>query len=66
MSFKGHVDNGVIVLDKPARLPQGTPVLVQVQTRKKKDSTGIAGIWHDERSANEIIKDIYQSRRSKK
>jgi len=33
---------------------------------KTKDVTGIVGSWKDERSADEIVKDIYSSRRSKK
>ena len=28
MSYQGHVQNGVVVLDEPLALPNGTPVLV--------------------------------------
>lgn len=66
MTLKGHIDNGIIVLDEPMRLPNGTRVTVQPNTGKLKDPTGIAGSWIDDRSAEEIIKDIYGSRRSKK
>lgn len=30
MVLAGHVKNGVIVLDRPEALPEGTPVLVSV------------------------------------
>ena len=29
MSYRGHVENGVIVLDEPGALPDGTPVNVE-------------------------------------
>ena len=29
MSFAGHVQNGVVVFDKPNALPEGTPVNVE-------------------------------------
>ena len=66
MTLKGHVDNGVIILDEPVKLPNGTRVTIQSRTGKVKDPTGVAGSWIDDRSAEEIIKDIYGSRRSKK
>lgn len=30
MSFEGHIENGVVVFDKPVSLPNGTPVRVEV------------------------------------
>ena len=35
MTIKGHVENGVIVLDEPIRLENGTPVTVEVRRRKE-------------------------------
>lgn len=29
MSFRGHVKDGIVVLDQPLALPDGTPVLVE-------------------------------------
>ena len=29
MTYRGHIKNGVAVLDEPADLPEGTPVVVQ-------------------------------------
>ncbi|OGJ85488.1 MAG: hypothetical protein A2268_03130 [Candidatus Raymondbacteria bacterium RifOxyA12_full_50_37] len=66
MTLKGHVDNGVIILDEPVNLPNGTRVTIQSKVGKVKDPSGIAGSWVDDRSAEEIIKDIYGSRRSKR
>lgn len=65
MTFKGHVNNGIIVLDEPTKLPNGTHVLIQPQEQERKDPTGIAGSWEDERTAEKIVQDIYQARRSR-
>jgi hypothetical protein len=67
MTYRGHVSGGVIVLDAPAKLPDGASVLVVPEEETKiKDPTGIAGSWRDDRSAEEIIKEIHQARRSRK
>ena len=66
MTIKGRISNGTIVLDKPVRLPEGTRVVVRPVPGKIKDPTGIAGTWVDKRSAEEIIKDIHQARRSRR
>ncbi len=29
MTFRGHIQNGVVVFDQPVALPDGTPVAVQ-------------------------------------
>jgi hypothetical protein len=31
MDFRGHIQGGVVVLDEPAALPEGTPVTVRVE-----------------------------------
>lgn len=31
MTFQGHVENGMIVLNEPLPLPDGTPVVVEAQ-----------------------------------
>jgi hypothetical protein len=31
MTYRGHIKNGVAVLDTPIKLPDGTPVQVQVE-----------------------------------
>ncbi len=35
MTIKGHVENGVVVLDEPIQLENGTPVTVEVRGRKE-------------------------------
>ncbi|HOC70240.1 MAG TPA: hypothetical protein PLL36_02155 [Candidatus Hydrogenedentes bacterium] len=30
MTYKGHVQNGAIVLDEPTRLPEGAPVKIEL------------------------------------
>ncbi len=34
MTYRGHVKNGQITLDQPARLPEGAEVQVEVVARK--------------------------------
>ncbi len=31
MTFQGHVENGVIILNEPVPLPNGTPVVVEAK-----------------------------------
>lgn len=33
MTYRGHIENGRIVLDEPAKLPEGTRVTVHVEPR---------------------------------
>jgi len=66
MPFRGKFSGGIIVLEDHVKLPEGTKVLVEPDKHSHVDPTGIAGIWKDERSAEEIIRDIHKARRSKK
>lgn len=34
MSYQGHVENGVILLDEPAELPEGTLVRIEPVVRR--------------------------------
>jgi hypothetical protein len=34
MSYRGHMQKGVAVLDTPADLPDGTPVVINVEPRE--------------------------------
>jgi len=38
MTYRGHVKQGVIVLDSPAQLPEGTEVEVRASEHLSKDS----------------------------
>jgi len=40
MTYRGHVRNGVVVLDEPADLTDGTPVSVRPLRRAAKSSKG--------------------------
>ena len=42
MSFQGHIENGVVVLDEPVSLPNGTVVRVEPVegTKEKAESSG--------------------------
>ena len=45
MTYRGHVRNGQITLDEPARLPEGAEVMVEiVQTVKDDTLARIAGL----------------------
>ena len=64
--YRGQVHNGVIVVDGNMPLREGTRVIIEPARRNVSDRTGVAGSWVDERSADEIIKDIKEARHSKK
>jgi len=34
MVYKGHVENGMVVLDEPADIQEGTPVLIEVADKR--------------------------------
>lgn len=44
MSIRGHIKNGVIVLDEPAELPEGAEVRVQVVPIKIRAAPSRSGI----------------------
>ena len=46
MTYRGHIKNGVAVLDGPVSLPDGTPVRVEVEALK-------SGFW-EHRSIEEL------------
>lgn len=41
MTYRGHIKNGTVVLDRPAELPEGTPVEVTVLTPVRPPITSI-------------------------
>jgi len=47
MNFEGHVENGMVVLDQPLPLPDGTPVRVE-------PITPTAGDFWESRSLDEL------------
>jgi hypothetical protein len=49
MSFQGHIEKGMVVLDQPLPLPDGTPVLVEPIT------TAAADFWQS-RSLDDLAK----------
>jgi hypothetical protein len=65
-AYRGHVHGGTIVVDGPMRLPEGATVVIRPEKKVVRDPTGIAGLWVDERSPQEIVSDIRGARRSKK
>jgi len=52
MTYKGHVENGVVVLDEAAALPEGVTVEIKVALAEKQGSLSKEGSHFDR------IKDI--------
>jgi len=49
MTYRGHIKNGVAVLDEPVNLPDGTPVRVEVEPLD-------ADFWHG-KSVEELARE---------
>lgn len=66
MIYKGKVKGNAIIMDGNVKLPDGLLVDIVVpkteSTQGEKDSTGICGLWQDERDAEEIIRDLKKAR----
>ena len=45
MTLKGHFENGQIVLDEPANVPNGTPVTVQLDTESTQKPASGKSVW---------------------
>lgn len=64
MTLTGHVKNNMITIDnKEVNLPDGSMVKI-IPVNKKEEIDDICGSWEDDRSAEEIINDIRQSRKN--
>lgn len=62
-TFSGHAENNVIILDDQIKLPDGIKVTVTLtKPAPQKASSGLCGIWQDDRPVEEIIRDITGSR----
>ena len=61
INFKGYVKNNVIMLYDDIQLPDGIKVNVIVPQNVTK-SSGLCGIWKDNRAVEEIVEDIMTSR----
>ena len=65
MPYRGVVKGNVIIINNADQLKDGTEVeIFPVSSSDKVDT--ICGTWEDERSAEDIIKDIRSSRYSRK
>ena len=62
MVIKGHIENNQVVIDEDIQLPEGTEVKISVIEKNNSKSSGLCGIWKDDRSTNEIIEDIISTR----
>ena len=61
MTYKGIVKGNTIVIEPPVDLADGT--VVEIITLNQIDP--VCGTWHDDRSADEIIRDIRGARHSR-
>ena len=55
MTYKGHVQNGAIVLDEPTCLPEGAPVKIELAEKLSVDG-GKSGLSFGERYAEVLGK----------
>ncbi len=62
MVLKGHIKNNQIILDEDINLPEGAEVKISVQKSHEIKSSGLCGIWVDDRSSKEIVDDIISTR----
>jgi len=62
MVLTGHVKNNSIILDQPIELPDGIAVKVMVSGKPVQKSSGLCGIWQDDRPAEEIVDEIISAR----
>ena len=65
MVISGHVENNVIVLDEAIELPEGVKVEIILPDAVEEMtalSSGLCGIWEDDRSADEIVAEILAAR----
>jgi len=61
VSISGYVRNNVVIFDDNIQLPEGIKVNVIVP-RRASNSSGLCGIWKDDREVTEIVNDIIASR----
>nr|MEC4584952.1 hypothetical protein [Candidatus Parabeggiatoa sp.] len=61
VNISGYVRNNVVILDDNIQLPEGIKVNVIVP-RQARNSSGLCGIWKDDRPVEEIVNDIIASR----
>lgn len=54
MTYKGHVENGVIVLDEDAKLPDGTRVRIEPE----EDMSSVESLRRGLLSLSGIVKDM--------
>ncbi len=53
-TLSGHVENNVILLDEDVQLPDGIKVTIIVSPESPPHSSGLCGIWQDDRPVEEI------------
>lgn len=61
VSLPGYIKNNVVIFDKQIQLPDGIKVSVIVSDSTVA-SSGLCGIWKDDRPATDIVNDIIASR----
>jgi hypothetical protein len=62
MVVSGHVKDNRILLDSDIHLPDGIRVEIILPDDAIAQSSGLCGIWKDDRSADEIVAELVKSR----
>lgn len=62
----GHVENNVVLLDENIELPDGLKVKIVVADEASgeviENTSGLCGIWQDDRAVEEIVAEIIGAR----
>jgi len=56
MTYRGHVQNGVVVFDEPLPLPEGAQVRVEVLSEEAQPGEAVAG--HESATLNERLHEV--------
>jgi len=59
LTISAHIENNQIIPDEKIDLPDGLKVKILLPAPQ---SSGLCGIWEDDRTAEEMIQDILTSR----
>lgn len=55
MTYRGHIQNGAVVLDAPLSLPEGTPVLVEARPASPREILATAKRVYEGLSSDEVM-----------
>ncbi len=60
--ISGHVKNNTIIIDDNLELPDGMKVEIIIPDLVQAPSSGLCGIWDDDRPVENIVEEIISTR----